>query len=93
MSILEELKLNASEELDDCDMVNNPVHYNQAGIECIDAIEASMSPIEFQGYLKGNSLKYTWRYRYKSKPVEDLKKAQWYTAKLIKSLEDGLHEL
>jgi hypothetical protein len=70
------------------DMVNNPKHYNHSGIECIDAIEASMPTVEFQGYLKGNALKYQWRYRYKSNPIEDLKKAQWYTAKLIKSLED-----
>jgi len=74
------------------DMVNNPDHYNQSSIECIDAIEASMPTVEFQGYLKGNALKYKWRYRYKGSPIEDLKKSQWYTAKLIKSLEDDLDD-
>jgi len=68
------------EELDE---VDNPYHYNRKGIECIDAIEASMSDEEFRGYLKGNVLKYIWRYTYKDKPLEDLKKARWYHEKLI----------
>ncbi len=40
------------------DMVNHPAHYTQGGIECIEAIKASMSDIEFLGYLKGNAMKY-----------------------------------
>ena len=67
------------------DAVENPLHYNTGSIECIKAIEASMSPIEFQGYCKGNCLKYLWRYQYKSKPLEDLNKANWYLNKLITS--------
>jgi|TARA_B100001093_G_scaffold426110_1_gene419894 hypothetical protein len=70
------------------DMVNNPTHYNAKGVECIDAIEASMSKDEFKGYLKGNVMKYMWRYDYKGKPVEDLKKAEWYLKKLIASVEE-----
>ena len=69
------------------DVVNSPAHYNEKGVECIEAIEASMSAEEFQGYLKGNLMKYTWRYKYKGKPVEDLKKAEWYLKKLIASVE------
>ena len=57
------------------DEVNQPAHYNTGNIECITAIEASMSQEEFCGYLKGNCLKYLWRYRYKGKPLEDLKKS------------------
>ena len=60
-------------------MVNQPPHYNQGGIECIDGIEASMRKEAFAGYCKGNVMKYLWRYEYKNK-VEDLKKAQWYLA-------------
>ncbi len=37
------------------DVVNKPKHYNQAGIECIDAIEAALSAEELQGYYKGTS--------------------------------------
>ena len=62
--------------------VSKPVHYNQAGIECIEAIEESMSSVAFKGYLKGNCMKYLWRYDYKGKQVEDLQKAQWYLSKL-----------
>ena len=40
------------------DLVNNPPHYNQFGIECIEAIQASMTEKEFLGYLKGNTTKY-----------------------------------
>ena len=68
------------------DVVNNPDHYNTGNIECIEAIEESMSSEAFKGYLKGNCMKYLWRYDYKGKPIEDLEKAQWYLAKLLKEL-------
>lgn len=64
------------------DPVGSPVHYNTGSVECIEAIKASMSDREFTGYLKGNAMKYLWRYTYKGKPVEDLNKAQWYLARL-----------
>jgi hypothetical protein len=68
------------------DSVNKPAHYNQSGIECIAAIEASMSNEQFCGYLKGNIMKYMWRYEDKNK-IEDLKKAHWYLNKLIETYE------
>ena len=69
------------------DVVNKPKHYNQGTIECIDAIEAMLTHEEFVGYLRRNSLKYRWRFRYKN-GTEDLLKAQWYERKLLKVLED-----
>ena len=69
------------------DMVNHPVHYNKAGIETIDAIEAATTN-GFKYYLQGNILKYIWRYEYKN-GVEDLKKAQWYLSKLIEVYDDN----
>jgi len=66
------------------DMVNSPPHYNDGGIECIEAIEASMSKEAFRGYLKGNMLKYLWRYEHKG-GKEDLDKANWYLTKLRES--------
>jgi len=69
------------------DVVNKPKHYNQGTIECIDAIEAMLTHEEFVGYLRGNSLKYRWRFRYKN-GIEDLRKAEWYEKKLLKVLED-----
>ena len=74
----------AEEEQDD--PVESPVHYNTGSVECIEAIKASMSDTEFKGYLKGNAMKYLWRYDYKGKPVEDLKKAQWYLARLTEEV-------
>jgi len=68
---------------EDWDTVNNPDHYNTGAVECIDAIEASMSCEGFKSYCKGNVQKYLWRYDYKGKPVEDLQKAQWYLSKLL----------
>ena len=65
------------------DPVSAPAHYNNGSIECIDAIEASMSPEGFKGYCKGNALKYIWRMSYKQKPVQDLRKARWYLDRLI----------
>ena len=69
------------------DVVNKPKHYNQGTIECIDAIEAMLTHEEFVGYLRGNSLKYRWRFSYKN-GTEDLLKAQWYERKILKVLED-----
>ena len=64
------------------DVVNSPSHYNYGKVECIEAIEESMSSVAFKGYLKGNCMKYLWRYDYKGKQVEDLQKAGWYLQKL-----------
>lgn len=63
----------------------NPDHY-QGEIECIDAIKASMPAEQYRGYLKGNIIKYIWRYEHKG-GVEDLEKAEWYIDKLIKEVE------
>ena len=68
------------------DMVNSPPHYNQAGIECIDAIRAATGD-GYEYYLQGNIIKYLWRYRYKN-GVQDLEKAQWYLQKLIEEITD-----
>lgn len=70
------------------DNVNHPSHYTQGDIECIDAIRASMSVEAFVGYLKGNVLKYLWRYESKGKPVEDLEKACWYMGRLVQEISN-----
>lgn len=71
------------------DPVNQPQHYASGEIECIDAIRASMTKEAFCGYLKGCAQKYFWRYEKKVNPVEDIKKARWYSERLIKELEDA----
>tara|TARA_R110001632_G_scaffold217794_1_gene346622 strand:+ start:168 stop:527 length:360 start_codon:yes stop_codon:yes gene_type:complete len=70
------------------DMVNNPSHYNEFGIECIDAIQAATGA-GFESYLQGNIMKYLWRYKYKGKPIEDLQKAEWYLSRLISTVKNG----
>lgn len=59
------------------DAVHHPAHYTSGNVECIDAIKASMTPEAYKGYLKGNCLKYLWRYEQKG-GREDLKKAKVY---------------
>ena len=81
----EEYVVKVSKE-DRVDLVNNPQHYNSGNIECIEAIAESMSNEQFKGYLKGNCMKYLWRYDYKGKAAEDLQKAGWYLNKLIKEV-------
>lgn len=68
------------------DPINNPGHYNSGDIECIEAIKAAMSTDEYFGYLRGNCIKYIWRYREKN-GLEDLQKAEWYLRRLIQEFE------
>jgi len=64
------------------DNVNNPAHYGQGEIECIDYILDFLTDEEVIGYLRGNIAKYLHRWRYKN-GIEDLKKARWYLNKLV----------
>ena len=66
------------------DVVNNPIHYNHSGIECIDAIEAMTE--NMSGSIAphaANVLKYMWRCEYKN-GLEDIDKAIWYLNRLRK---------
>ena len=70
------------------DIVNHPPHYANASVECIDAIEASMTGEQMAGYLRGNVQKYVFRaYSKHPTPLIDLKKAQWYLNRLIETEE------
>jgi len=64
------------------DEVNSPSHYNSGGIETIDYIEAKLSPEEFRGFCLGNALKYLSRTGIKGDATIDLRKAQWYIARI-----------
>lgn len=66
------------------DMVNHPPHYTQGGIECLDAIEA-MAGDGYEGYLRGQVMKYLWRYLFKN-GLEDLQKAEFYLKLLIEKV-------
>lgn len=66
------------------DPVSSPQHYTEGNVECIDAIAASMTKEEFFGFLKGNVMKYLWRYCGKGNPKQDLDKALFYLGRLRK---------
>ena len=64
--------------------VNNPPHYNNGNIECIDYIIDNMGREGASYYCEGNVKKYIHRWRYKdASPIDDLRKARWYLDKLI----------
>lgn len=69
------------------DDVNHPEHYTNGDVECIDAIESALGKTRFQGYLRGNVMKYIWRAGLKNDELEDLKKANWYLSKLMETME------
>ena len=79
----EEAEFEIEDLFDDIeDSVNNPPHYGQGRIECIEYIKDFLSNDEYTGYLRGNIAKYLHRWRYKN-GIEDLKKARWYLEALI----------
>ena len=71
------------------DNVNSPTHYNHSGLECIDALAASLGEEGFKAYCRGNVIKYLWRLEHKGKSIEDAKKARWYLNKLIERMEEN----
>ena len=63
------------------DMVNRPSHYaGRNGIETIDAMRSSMTTEEFNGFLKGNVLKYSMRAGQKDALEQDANNIVWYAA-------------
>jgi formylmethanofuran dehydrogenase subunit B len=70
------------------DNVNHPSHYNDGGIECIEAIEAQLTLEEYRGYLRGNCAKYLWRCNNKGYTKQDLQKCEWYLNRLLLTYED-----
>jgi Protein of unknwon function (DUF3310). len=70
------------------DAVNHPAHYTKYPFEVIDIIEnvTKHYPNDL-GFLIGNSLKYILRAPFKGKPLEDLKKSQFYLNRAISTLE------
>lgn len=64
------------------DIINNPPHY-----EC-ENVSVTIEPIQLCeqcGFLLGNALKYLFRYQHKGKPLEDLKKAEFYLNRYLES--------
>ena len=71
------------------DMVNHPKHYNQGGIECIDALKAAtVGKRGIEAVCVANVIKYLWRYEEKN-GIEDIRKAKFYIERLLKELEES----
>lgn len=71
------------------DMVNHPKHYNQGGIECIDALKAAtVGKRGIEAVCVANVIKYLWRYE-KKNGIEDIRKAKFYIERLLKELEES----
>ena len=65
----------------------NPNHYQQGGVECIDALEAATVNLKgIEAVCTANAIKYLWRWKEKN-GKEDLNKAIWYINRLLHKLE------
>lgn len=65
------------------DQVNQPSHYTQGKIECIDALESACSELRgLEAFCTANAIKYLWRWKRKN-GAEDLKKAIWYINRML----------
>lgn len=63
------------------DMVNNPPHYKQNTMECIDEMVIMFGYPDVIAFCRCNSWKYRYRAPFKGRREEDLKKADWYIQK------------
>ena len=69
----------------DTDKTNEPKYYDnhyQGSIQPIETMQANMSPEAFQGFLRGNIIKYACRFENKG-GREDLEKVIHYAELLI----------
>lgn len=67
------------------DMINNPPHYNQFGVEVVDILEMYFP----NNPHLWNAGKYLLRSGYKGHEIEDLKKLVWYVERYIKFKESN----
>lgn len=64
------------------DIINEPSHYHNNGIDVIQFSELQFTNEEMKGFHRINIIKYVTRYDRKN-GIEDLKKAEFYLKKLI----------
>lgn len=60
--------------------VHHPSHYNQGGIECLDAMMAAYGKEATATFCLTNAFKYLWRTEHKN-GIQDIDKAIWYLNK------------
>ena len=62
-------------------------HYRAKTVQPWTAMESWMNPTEFEGFLRGNVIKYIARYRDKD-GLKDVYKAKHYMERLVEHLEE-----
>lgn len=73
---------------EESETVNHPSHYNQGGIECIDAMLAAFGTEAVENFCLVNAFKYVWRTKDKN-GLEDVEKAIWYLNKYKELVSNG----
>lgn len=68
--------------------VHHPEHYTAGGIEALDVLKAKLTPEEYQGYLKGNILKYLLRANFKGSHRKDVGKSVFYAEELLNATQE-----
>lgn len=63
-------------------------HYASKAIQPWAAMQAWLTPEQFEGFLRGNAIKYLARAGSKGPAKEDYQKAAHYLAKIIETLGD-----
>ena len=63
------------------DNVNNPYHYTQLPVECIEIMEQLNNP------LLANAFKYAWCAGLKGNTKEDLQKMDWYISRYLNNAQ------
>ena len=76
---------------DNYDTVNNPKHYTEGGIECIDVMIQTQGIEAVKSFCLCNAFKYIWRHENKN-GLEDIKKARWYINKYIEVCENSINK-
>lgn len=70
-------------------MIEHPEHYGgDTPYECVKVLRAWLTPEQYEGFLRGNALKYLCRVGKKDESRQELKKAKWYVEKLIETEEE-----
>jgi len=64
-------------------------HYKELAVQPWKAMQSWMSEAEFEGFLRGNAIKYLARAGKKDDDLQDLKKALHYLEKLVSVKEKG----
>lgn len=64
-------------------------HYARMSVQPWDAMEAWLTPEQFEGYMLGSAIKYLARAGKKGDAQQDIEKARHYLDRLIQSIEDN----